>query len=928
MRLSFAWQIVIGTVAIQVAMVAALMYSGITQVQQNQAQMLERFAEQQARLLASALTPGLASSDSRLLQDLLDLVAEDSHVEYAAVFDAEARPMASIGSPPNGVVATPGRTLKGSGQIAIQRPIELRDPPPGTLVVGYSTETIDKLAADLLHRNILLALGVLVLSTLAAVAFSLVITRRLRRVRQGGRALRLGQLDHRVAVYSRDEFGDLAQTFNDLAAHLSSTQATLQKQNRQLNRSVARLESMLGGANAILWEANPTTHDWDFVAGDTRRLLGFPGRRLARADLRSGQIHPADRPRVQAAVRDSHAGSRSVDYRFRHHDGRWIWLRDILSWARDSENRPSLRGLTLDITTHRLTSDALQETENRYRDVVDHIAEVIFRTDAEGCATLLNPAWQSLTGFEVEDSLGRALCDFVAPEDRAAAQAFCDTVRAGNSHLQSEEIRLRTRAGETRWVTIYASARFDDSGEVSAIFGTMLDISDRKQAEDEIRRLAFFDSLTHLPNRTLLHDRLSQALANTERSGQYGAVLFIDLDNFKDINDTLGHAVGDELLRQVAERMRDSVRDADTLARLGGDEFVIILNNLHPDATRAAGAAEAIGRKLMEILHSPFHLAGHRRHITPSIGATLFSGRDRSAEELLKQADLAMYRAKNAGRNTVRFYDPELHRAIEARFALETDLRQALEQDGFSLHYQPQVDAHGTVTGAEALLRWHHETRGMISPAEFIPVAEQTGLIVPIGRQVILQACQQLARWRQHPALRDLTLAVNVSARQFRHKSFVTDLAAILEATRAPAHHLKLELTESMLLDDVETVIAHIHELRDLGIEFALDDFGTGYSSLAYLKRLPLAQLKIDQSFVRDILADPNDAAIAQTVVDLAHTLGLDVIAEGVETEPQRALLYGLGCRHFQGFLYGYPDRADRFEARIPVTTDPAQASL
>jgi len=276
-----------------------------------------------------------------------------------------------------------------------------------------------------------------------------------------------------------------------------------------------------------------------------------------------------------------------------------------------------------------------------------------------------------------------------------------------------------------------------------------------------------------------------------------------------------------------------------------------------------------------------------------------------------------MYRAKNAGRNTVRFYDPELHRAVEARFELESELRHALDQDAFSVHYQPQVNTSGAVIGAEILVRWKHASRGMISPAEFIPVAEQTGLIVPIGRKVLRKACEQLAAWKHQPAFRDLTLSVNVSARQFRHKYFVRDLAQTLEATGAPGHRLKLELTESMLLENVETVIAHIEELRSFGIEFSLDDFGTGYSSLAYLKRLPLAQLKIDQSFVRDVLDDPNDAAIAQMVVNLAHTLDLDVIAEGVENDQQRAFLFGLGCRHFQGYLYGHPDTLAELEALV-----------
>lgn len=327
-------------------------------------------------------------------------------------------------------------------------------------------------------------------------------------------------------------------------------------------------------------------------------------------------------------------------------------------------------------------------------------------------------------------------------------------------------------------------------------------------------------------------------------------------------------------------------------------------------------------------MRDPFELAGQNRHITPSIGATLFSGHSLGVEEVLKQADLAMYRAKNAGRNTVRFYDPELHRAVEARFELESELREALDQDRFTIAYQPQVEADGHVIGAELLLRWPHPQRGEIAPAEFIPVAEQTGLIVPIGRKVLRTACRQLAAWRDTAPFCELTLSVNVSARQFRHTQFVHHLREMLRETGAPPNRLKLELTESMLLEDVDTVITHIDELRTLGVEFALDDFGTGYSSLAYLKQLPLSQLKIDQSFVRDVLDDPNDAAIAQMVVNLAHTLDLDVIAEGVETAEQRAFLFGLGCRHFQGYLYGYPGDLKGLEQAVLAASAEHQKTI
>ncbi len=915
MRLNFAAQIAIGTVAIQAVMITVLIVSGTTQIRDNQDEVLERFADQQTRLLGSALSPGLAYADPGMLQEMLDELEQDTTLQYAVVKDADARTMAEAGSVPDGLPQEEGLRQE-PGELEMRIPVQLAEQYLGSIVVGYSTDDIDALATDLMERNIALAVGVLALSILAATLFSLVITRRLRRLKQGGHALQQGDLQYRVEATSNDEFGDLARTFNNVAAHLETTQDEIRQQNRQLNHSVARLESMLAGADAILWEANPQNGGWEFVAGDTRHLLGYSVERLSHAGLRVRRIHPEDLPRVQGVSRDASQHPKLVDYRFRHRDGHWMWLRDILSWAADDRGEPVLRGLTLNITAHRQAADALHESESRYEEVVNNISEVIFRTDAEGRWTLLNPAWEKLTGFSLDESLGRSLCEFVATEDQAEADQVCRTLMQGEQDRDfAEEIRLRTREGNARWVSVFASTRRDERGRVIALFGTIMDISDRKRAEEEVRRLAFFDNLTHLPNRTLLHDRLRQSLAHAHRTGLHGAALFLDLDNFKDINDTLGHAVGDELLQQVAARLSTTTREADTLARLGGDEFVLVLNDLNADQDRAATQAEAVGRKLIELMREPFPIGGQDRHVSPSIGATLFSGDHLGVQEVLKQADLAMYRAKNAGRNTVRFYDPELHRAVEARFQLETELREALRRDEFEVHCQLQVNSDDRPVGAELLLRWAHPERGWVSPGEFIPVAEQTGLIVPIGQRVLEEACRRLAQWKHDPALRDLTLSVNVSARQFRHGTFVAELAGLLEATGAPGHRLKLEITESMLLEDIDHAIDNMQRLRELGIGFALDDFGTGYSSLAYLKQLPLSQLKIDQSFVRDVLNDPNDAAIAEMVVNLAHTLRLDVIAEGVETEDQRAFLMHLGCWHFQGFLYGRPATIETVEA-------------
>ena len=393
--------------------------------------------------------------------------------------------------------------------------------------------------------------------------------------------------------------------------------------------------------------------------------------------------------------------------------------------------------------------------------------------------------------------------------------------------------------------------------------------------------------------------------------------MFIDLDNFKDLNDTLGHDMGDQLLSQVASRLLACVREADTVARFGGDEFVVMLENLSSRLHEAASQAESVADKLLASLNQPFELGGARHYSTPSIGITLFGEHRLSVDELLKRADLAMYQAKAAGRNTQRFFDPEMQAAVNARSNLEADLRQGLARSELLVHYQPVVDHQGKLVGAEALARWRHPQRGMISPAEFIPLAEQTGLILPLGQAVLRSACTQLHLWAQHEATAHLTLSVNVSARQFRQPGFVAQVLDTLRECQARPHKLKLELTESMLLGDIEDAVQRMELLKKQGVGFALDDFGTGYSSLSYLKRLPLDQVKIDQSFVRDVLSDPNDAAIVRTILALAKSLDLQVVAEGVETAGQLGFLRLHGCDGFQGYLFGRPVPVHEMDAHI-----------
>jgi diguanylate cyclase (GGDEF)-like protein len=453
------------------------------------------------------------------------------------------------------------------------------------------------------------------------------------------------------------------------------------------------------------------------------------------------------------------------------------------------------------------------------------------------------------------------------------------------------------------------------------------EVSRLMAAHEEIRNLAFYDPLTGLPNRRMLLDRLARAVASSSRDVRLRALLFVDLDNFKTLNDTLGHQIGDLLLQEVACRIVGATREADTVARLGGDEFVVMLEDLSEVPDVAAAQAELIAEKILALICQPYRLGDHECQSTSSIGITVFGDRRESTKELLQQADIAMYQAKAAGRNAVRFFAPALQEAVNARAAMEQDLRQAIAAGQFLLYYQPQMDS-GAVVGAEALARWKHPKRGILEPGEFIPLAEETGLILALGDYVLEAACKQIVAWSRDKRTASIPIAANISARQFRQPDFVQRVLAALDRTGADPHHLKLELTESMLVEDIEDVIEKMTKLKAHGLLFSLDDFGTGYASLSYLKRLPLDQLKIDRSFIRDILTDPASAAIAQAVISLSHALGLSVMAEGVEREEQRLLLAEFGCHAFQGFLQSEPLPPEEFLLLLPRWSEAALARL
>lgn len=542
--------------------------------------------------------------------------------------------------------------------------------------------------------------------------------------------------------------------------------------------------------------------------------------------------------------------------------------------------------------------DALRASEERFRSIIDVNSDGMLIVNQTGTIAFANPASARLFKCSVNDLIGKQF----------TWMNVSDADNPGEIEIgigSKGRITLETQVSTIEWESELA------------FLVSLHDITHRKEAERRIHQLAFYDTLTQLPNRYLLLDRLRKALSVSARSGNKGALLLLDLDNFKIFNDTLGHEQGDHLLQKVASRLSSCVRESDTIARLGGDEFVIILSELSKCSDQAATLAEVACEKILAAFRAPFQLGYYEHFTTPSIGVTLFADQLSSIDELLKQADLSMYQAKSAGGNTIRFFDPEMQRAVSSRIEWESELRQGLQQKAFFLHYQPQVNHLGQVTGGEALVRWQHPRHGVVFPKDFIGLAEETGLIIQLGHRVLESACLQLAAWAARPETAALSIAVNVSARQFRHPEFLTTMMSVIEGSGANPVNLKLELTESLLLDNIEDAIVKMTLLQSKGVRFSLDDFGTGYSSLSYLKRLPLNQLKIDQSFVKDLVEDSSDVAIARTIVTLGHSLGLVVIAEGVETEAQLRLLAEEGCDEFQGYLFSQSVPAEQFESLI-----------
>lgn len=690
----------------------------------------------------------------------------------------------------------------------------------------------------------------------------------------------------------------------ELQAHKKGLEALVERRTAE----VREREADLNRAQSIARIGSWVSAEDGTMRGSAEacRLFGLPVGSKVGSDTLLDRVHPEDREAV-AHARDAALRGERCEVEFR------VVVDGAVRWVKgQTEATPAVPG-----QPRRVVSAVQDITERKQAEDDLRIAAAAFEsqegmvvTDANRVILRVNRACTEITGYPAEEVVGKTPALFKSGRQDAAFYAAMWRAIEETGAWRGE-IWNRRKNGEIypEWLGITAVR--NDAGKVTNYIGTLTDITQTKAAEAQIERLAFYDALTGLPNRRLLLDRLQRALVTAARRRRSGALLFIDLDGFKTLNDTQGHDVGDVLLRQAAERLSGCVRGGDTVARVGGDEYVLMLEDLADSRQEAANQVEAIGETILARIGMPFGLASGAYHQAASIGITLFGRVGDTVDELMRGADLAMDRAKAAGGNTLRFFDPEMQGTVTARAQLVSDLRAGLRDGQLRLDFQPQVDRDGRLLGAEALVRWNSPKRGTVAPADFIRIAEDTGLIVPMGHWVMRRACEQLVQWAADPATVALALAVNVSAREFRHPEFVERTMAVLEETGADPRKLKLEVTESVLLDDLDGAVKRMASLKARGVGFSLDDFGTGYSSLSYLKHLPVDELKIDKSFVRDVLTNPNDAMIARAIVALAQSLGLAVVAEGVETEEQWRFLARQGCHAFQGYHFGPPGTVD-----------------
>lgn len=696
------------------------------------------------------------------------------------------------------------------------------------------------------------------------------------------------------------------------------TNITKEKRDEEyIRRSDDLLRDVIDANTIGTWQFNIQT-DQLHINDKWAALIGYELHELEPTDRTTWEqlTHPDDLVYCLDQLGKHTDGLASVyeaNMRMKHKNGDWVWINtrgQIATWT--SDGKPQwLRGTHFDVSAQKNAETTLEQTSTQMRAIVEHMLDGVISIDGEGAILTFNHAAEQIFGYHRDDVIGKNISLLLSSSHQAGDDEYpVDYLMSTGKNNSNETGHVRELGGVHCNGNVFpmelgvVEIREEDD---TRFIGIVRDITDRKQREQEINRLAFYDELTGLPNRRLLIDRLQQVLENCDRYNHFGALLFLDLDKFKDLNDSAGHTTGDLLLSRVGQKLTHSIRQTDTVARLGGDEFLILIDSLSADEGEAAIQAEEVAKKIFTELSLSIDLNGLSYNCSVSIGITLFNDNSQQPVDLLKRADMAMYESKAAGRKSISFYDPQMQVVVDRRIEIEQDLHEALSEEQFELFYQKQVDHDGKMIGAEVLLRWNHPENGRVSPAEFIPAAEETGLIVPIGAWVLREACRTLARWSTDPEKAKLVLAVNISVVQFGKQDIVKTILDALEITGANPHNLKLEITESLLASNIPDIQSKMRELQQQGVSFSIDDFGTGYSSLSYLKKLPIDQLKIDQGFVRDIITDPNDRAIAQSVITLADSMSLNVIAEGVETDAQKKMLFEMGCNTYQGYLFGKP---------------------
>ncbi|MDO8465185.1 MAG: EAL domain-containing protein [Gallionella sp.] len=788
-------------------------------------------------------------------------------------------------------------------------------------------------AESTLHTSIGIALLLFLMVAYFSIGICRVIIVNIRSLARSAHAFAGGDLSERVNLDARDELGRVGENFNEIADGLSALLRVSRENEARLHDLSVHLEERVKERTVELEFAQRLTKSLlqrnealMMTSMDGIHVMDLKGGLVAANDAFCSMLGytQADVPRFGVADWDTQRPLEEWQSQFRALIGRGalfetVWRRkdgtlihvEISASGVEHEGQALIFASSRDITDRKLAENALRESESRYRTLVENSPLCIHEIDKDGRLTSMNRAGLLMIGAKDESAVrGLLYLDAVSAADRDRIGELLAKAYAGEtSHFEFKSAGLHERNFKSCFVPI-----MDSEGSVEKLIGITEDITERKKAEDEIHRLAFYDALTKLPNRRLFLDRFGAALTVSVRFNNYGAVLFIDLDRFKLLNDTLGHGYGDMLLIEVAARIRSCVREMDTVARLGGDEFVVLIESVSDDQEEASYKVGLVAEKIRESLARPYHLNGHEHQSSPSIGVSLYRGNDEPVEEVLQHADMAMYQAKDSGRNAVRFFDPVMQNNVATRAALVSDLRNAIERRQLHLHYQLQVDNDNRPVGAEALLRWVHPQRGTVMPEKILPIAEESALILEIGDWVLETACQQLVLWGENEKMSNLVLTVNISAKQFAMPDFVDRVASALRAHRINPARLKLELTESMALDDLPSAVEKMRALKALGICLSMDDFGTRYSSLSSLKQLPLDQIKLGRSFVQDVASDGNVALLVQSIIDMSSKYRITVIAEGVENKAQLASLKDRDCVAYQGFLFSKAVPVEEFE--------------